>query len=73
MRYKSQTEAILAHLERYGCITSREAIQEYGVTRLSAIIYNLKRDGYHIVTEFIVVPTRYGKDTQAAKYILKSE
>lgn len=73
MQYKSQTEAVLDHLQKYGHITSMEAIQLYGATRLSAIIYNLKRDGYTIVTEFIVVPTRYSKDTSAARYILKSE
>lgn len=73
MEYKSQTEAVLAHLKKHGSITSMEAIRFYGVTRLSAVIYNLRRDGYTIVTEFIVVPTRYSKDTSAARYILKSE
>lgn len=74
MKYKTQTDAVLAHLQEHGSITSMEAIQEYGATRLSAIIYNLKRDGHRIATEHIVVPTRYGYGkTNVAKYILKSE
>ena len=36
-------ECILRHLRDYGTITSWEAIQEYGCTRLSHYIYLLKR------------------------------
>ena len=39
----NKTMAVLKHLEDFGSITSWEAIKEYGATRLSAIIYNLRR------------------------------
>ena len=70
MSYKSQTEAVLAHLKEQGSITSYEAFEEYGATRLSAIIYELRHQGYRIKTELIVVSTRFGKKTNIAKYIL---
>ena len=44
----NQTEAVLAHLQKHKSITSWEAIQEYGATRLSDIIYRLRDRGYDI-------------------------
>lgn len=71
MKYKSQTEAVLAHLKEYGSITSYEAFEEYGATRLSAIIYLLRHRGHKIATELIAVPTRFGRYTNVAKYTLQ--
>ena len=42
---KSKHQKIKEHLESGRTITSWQAIQEYRVTRLSAIIFNLKKDG----------------------------
>ena len=42
---KSQSDAVLWHLKTYGSITSYEAIKEYGATRLSAIIFNHRKEG----------------------------
>ena len=51
-------------------ITSKEAIEKYGATRLSGIIYDLKhRDNLNIITERITVQTIYGS-TQIARYKL---
>lgn len=71
MQYKSQTDAVLAHLQEYGSITSIQAIQEYGVTRLSAVIFKLRRRGHRITTEPFQVTTRYGTKSRPAKYILQ--
>ena len=38
----TQTDVILEHLKNYGTITSMEAFDLYGVTRLAAIIYRLR-------------------------------
>ena len=73
MKYKSQTEAVLAHLKKHGSITSMQAIRKYGATRLSGIIYNLRRRGYIITTEPFVVKIRFGRKTRPAKYILHKE
>lgn len=43
-RSTNKTQKVLEHLQRQGSITSLEAIELYGATRLSGIIYNLKRN-----------------------------
>ncbi len=49
--YKGKTGKVLTHLQSHGSITSWTAIQLYRATRLSAIIFNLREDGYHIRSE----------------------
>jgi len=66
---KSQSDAVLWHLKTYGSITSYEAIKEYGATRLSAIIFNHRNDGYDIDSVPLKKKTRFGKTTTIAKYI----
>jgi ribosomal protein S8 len=67
----TQTKAVLEHLQKHGHITSYQAIELYGATRLSDIIYRLRHYGYTIITERFEVTTRYGSKTRPAKYILK--
>ena len=59
------------HLIEEGSITSWEAIEQYGVTRLSAVIYNLKKDNWTFETENIEFVDRFGDKGNYAKYILK--
>ena len=66
---KSQSDAILWHLKTYGRITSYEAIKEYGATRLSAIIFNHRKEGYDIDSLPLTKKTRFGRNTTIAKYI----
>ena len=66
---KSQSDAILWHLKQYGSITSYEAIKEYGATRLSAIIFNHRKEGYDISSMPLIKKTRFGRNTTIAKYI----
>lgn len=71
MAKKTQKDAILEHLKRNGTITSLEAIDLYGATRLSGIIYILKhKEGYNIITEDKKVHTRWGRMTNVAEYRL---
>lgn len=49
----TQELRVLKHLQEYGSITSWEAIEEYGATRSSAIIYNLRKKGFKIKTDFV--------------------
>jgi len=65
---KSQADAILWHLKKYGSITSYEAIKEYGATRLSAIIFNHRKEGYDIDSIPLTKKTRFGRNTIIAKY-----
>lgn len=68
----NKTKAILLHLQEKGSITSWEAIKEYGATRLSAIIYNLRyKYNLDIITEKVEFIDRYGSKSSFAKYILR--
>lgn len=70
----NKTKAVLMHLEEFGTITPWEAIKEYGATRLSAIIYNLRHKyNLDIETENVDFTDRYGHRANYAKYILKKE
>jgi hypothetical protein len=44
----TQCEKIMRHLERYGSITSVEAMSEYGIARLASRINDLKKSGVPI-------------------------
>ena len=70
----NKTEKVYRHLKRYKSITSWTAIQKYGATRLSDIIYRLRKrcqlDGYAIVTIMIPKTDRYRTKTKVARYQL---
>ena len=66
----SQKELIRIHLLRYGSITSWEAIRKYGVTRISAVIFNLKNDGMNIQSVQVKDKNRYGNIVHYVKYTL---
>ena len=67
----NKTKAVLQHLEEFGSITSWEAIKEYGATRLSAIIFNLRHKyDMNIINEPADFIDRYGNRSSFAKYIL---
>ena len=64
----TQTEKILRHLEDIGSITPMEAIRQYGIMRLGARIWDLKREGYPIEAKIITGKNRYGEPTRWAVY-----
>lgn len=68
----SKTKKVLEHLQKYGSITSWEAIEEYGATRLSAIIFNL-RENYKIQSDRVSHIDRYGNQSTFARYIYSGE
>lgn len=48
MMRRSQTDVVLHHLKKYGSINALEAIAKYGITRISARIYSLRKRGIAI-------------------------
>ena len=64
---------VLNHLQNYGTITSWQAIQQYGATRLSDIIFRLRKQGYDIETKTECAKDRNGNTCQLAKYVLNRE
>lgn len=67
---KSQKELVLEYMERYGSITPLEAQREIGCMRLGARIWDLRRDGYDIVSEMVEVQTRGNGKAWVARYRL---
>ena len=66
----NKTNAIAMHLIENGSITSWEAIKEYGATRLSAIIFNLRHNrGMNIRNERVYFTDRYGTKSHYDIYI----
>ena len=73
MEKETHYDRVLTHLKEKGHITSLEAFREYGLTRLSAIIFNLRKDGYNITSDKVGRKNRYGKMVYFAKYILEDK
>ena len=48
MKAMTQRQQVLRHLQENGSITSWEAIMKFHATRLSGIIYSLRKVGYPI-------------------------
>lgn len=65
-------EAVLRHLREYKSITSFEAFTEYGATRLSAIIFDLRKK-YEITDEWIERTNRFGENVRFKKYLYVKE
>ena len=73
MSKKSQISEVIKHLRKYKSITSLEAIELYGATRLSSIIYILRDKGFGIETEMTQGKNRYGHVTNYAIYRLTKD
>lgn len=66
---KTQFEEVKLHLQEFGHITSLEAFSDYGIQRLSHLIYRLrKEEGWGIGTIHITKMNRYGNPVTFAKY-----
>lgn len=65
-----QQERVLEYMREFGGITSLDAFKDLGVTRLSAVIFNLKADGYRIESEPMKTVNRYGEKVRFSRYKL---
>ena len=63
-KINTKTGKVLSHLQRYSSITSWDAIRLFRATRLSAIIFNLRDEGYKIDSE-----NRSGDGSHWTEYI----
>ena len=68
---KSHSERVLDYMNNFGSISSLEAFRDLGVTRLSAVIFNLKKAGYNITSNREKSINRYGDTTYFARYRLE--
>ena len=66
-----KTSEVLRHLKENGSITSLEAFELYGATRLSAIIFKLRQKGYEIKTTDEACLDKYGHLCKFGRYVLE--
>ena len=67
-------DRVRRHLLDHKTITSWEAITDYGITRLSAVIYDLRHlEGLAISSKRISAKNRYGEPTSFVKYVLEDK
>lgn len=70
----NKNRAVLEHLLEHKKITSLEAFELYGATRLSAIIYNLRhKEGYVISNVSKSCIDRYGHTCHYVEYTLEGD
>lgn len=69
----SQYQQVLEHLEKGYSISQLEATQKYGILRLGAIIFNLRKAGYSISTEIVRNKNKNGHTTNYAVYRLEQK
>jgi len=69
----TQKDRVLKYMQDTGKITPLDAIREFGCLRLSARIFDLKRDGYNIVSETETSKNRYGESVSYASYRLEEK
>jgi predicted ArsR family transcriptional regulator len=68
----TQNERILDYIKRFGSITQDEASNKLGVKRLASRVSDLKRLGYPITSELVVVQNRFGEKCRVARYRIGS-
>ncbi len=71
MSSMNKTKAVLQWLQTGAGTSSMEAIKQFGATRLSAIIFNLRKRGYNIETVKCEGTDRFGNPTRFARYYLR--
>ena len=70
---KGQRQAIFNHLKAHCSITSKEAYELYGCTRLAAVIHDFRAMGYSIDTVDVHGKNRFGNPVVYGKYIMADE
>lgn len=64
----SQKSMVVDYMEESGSITPIDAFRDLGITRLSAIVFNLKEEGHDIDKVIETGKNRFGNRTRYARY-----
>ena len=67
----TQNERVLKHMRKYGAITTKQAYDLYGITRLGARIYELRNMGFDIFSDTVPVTNRFGEKAHVARYRIR--
>ena len=68
----TQRSRVLRYMREYGSITSLEAFRDLGITRLSRVIFDLRKD-HAIGSTTESSRNRYGEKTSYSRYYLADE
>lgn len=69
----TQVEMVLRHLRGHKGLTTWEAFKEYGITRLSAKIFVLRKKGFLISNRDVYAKNRYGEPVRFVRYRLEAD
>lgn len=64
----TQCERVVRHMKDYGSISTKEAMDEYGIMRLGSRISDLRKMGHNIQRTWKEGRNRYGEKTRWAEY-----
>jgi hypothetical protein len=64
----NQKDNVAKFMKSHGRITTYEAYRKLGVTRLSAVIYNLRNEGKTVYDRFVTGKNRYGEIVSYKEY-----
>ena len=67
----SQKMKVLRFLQDDGSITPLDALREFGILRLAARIWELRKAGYNIIKVMEKSVNRYGDTVRYARYSLE--
>lgn len=73
MEKLSQCEMIINYIKEFGSITTLQAFNDIGCTRLASRINDLKNQGYRFRDEFVTRKNKYGVKVSYKKYYLEGE
>ena len=69
----SQKERVLGYVRTHGSITHREADDTYSITRIAAVIFDLKELGHKFDTKNVKGKNKFGEPCSYARYHYKGQ
>ncbi len=70
----TQEQQVYEYMQEHQGITSKEAFRYLGITRLSAYIFNLRKNGHVILTEPIMKTNRRtGRSSRFVRYYISND
>lgn len=69
-REMTQRKRVLDYMREHGSITSKEAFEKLAVTRLSAVVFDLRAEGHEIKSKNESGRNVFGERTNYCRYVL---
>jgi hypothetical protein len=66
----NQKQRLLDYLEAGNTVTTLDAFRKLGITRISAVVYDLKKEGHKLITERVTVKNHYGEKCSVCRWSL---